>query len=569
MFFRTFAILGTVLLAQIFSVSAHAQAAIDDRDRCRGISCILKGGGISIVLKPAVKKPRVKPKQKVVKRPKTKTKKRIRKAKRPTVVKRKKVRIKRASVQPAPVLPLGPSWEGLEERLVITLTQSELDPLPSTFMVRFDPNILLAQGIELATVSPTVLATFLGLQPFQIRSIQRRFLPGAIINISDVDQATVALNPAVIRLTQNTVIKPASQKRPRLSWGLDRIDQAQLPLDGKFQRKNRSGVLRVYLLDSGVDRRHPQFNDRVVFGASFVPVVPASASMFCKLHGTEMASLIMGETLGVASDIRLIDVTVLPCLPEETGSAAALIEGLYWVAEREEALRPRKLSVVNLSLTGPKSQDVNDWVDALSKLGIAVVAAAGNQGEDACLFSPASAETAITVGALNHKDKITDFSNTGACVKMSAPGFKVSAASAANHDVHIASSGTSAATAYVSGILASNLTDVKEGRGFNLLSSNAVNLKGKEDALLLAQTRSEIRADCRVSQSVKLLNLRSKPKTNAEILQKLPSGTLVEVVAHEQGWANIRIANGGAGWAAVQANGKVLLTERIGQSVCR
>lgn len=561
------------VLLNLATGKAHAQAAVDpDPDRCRGVACLLRGGGISIAIKPAVRKRVVKPRQKVKVKPrrvqKAKSKKRqVRKRRAPQPVRKKTVRRKSKPVVPR--VQKGPSWEGLPNRAAIVLTDAEMLPLTGTFLMRFNLGTFEAQSIDVGTLTEIELAGILDIEPFQVRSIQRRFLPGAVLNLSSADAARLADSPFVERLSTDTVIKPASTQRPRLSWGLDRLDQPNLPLDGQFERRQRTGNLRVYLLDSGVDRRHPEFGDRVVFGASFVPVVPSGADTFCRLHGTEMASLIMGKSMGVAADIRLVDVTVLPCLPQEVGAASSLIEGLYWVAEREDALRPRKLSVVNLSLTGPQSPDVNDWVNQLVGMGISVVVAAGNQGKDACAYSPASASKAITVAAVDYKDKIAPFSNTGTCVKLHAPGVKVTAASAANYKQGVASNGTSAASAYVSGILASNLTQVVEGRGKALLTANGVNIDRAESAVLLAQASSQIIPHCRVSNSVRSLNLRKSPTVQAPSIAKLSANAAVEVLAIKDSWAQVKTQNALSGWVAMQVNEKILLRKNEEQSRCR
>ena len=77
--------------------------------------------------------------------------------------------------------------------------------------------------------------------------------------------------------------------------------------------------------------------------------------------------------------------------------------------------------VINMSLSGPRSESVNTAVEAAINAGVHVVVAAGNDGVDACTRSPASATSAVTVGSVNSADRMSSFSNHGTCIDIFAP----------------------------------------------------------------------------------------------------------------------------------------------------
>ncbi|MCB1382343.1 MAG: S8 family serine peptidase [Notoacmeibacter sp.] len=469
----------------------------------------------------------------------------------------------------APVPPL-PSWAGLEVVEAPALTAGDRVASRVRFIIRLDVQRLQAEGLDPQTVSVEALAQRFGLQVFQIRSIQRRHLPGFIADLTPAQAAALAADPVIARISPDTVLRPAGDVP--LSWGLDRLDQPALPLDGHYERQPSRGGARVYLLDSGIDAGHPDLEGRTSFGAAFVPVVPEAFSVVCHLHGTAMASLIAGRTMGVVSDVQVIDVTILPCVPGEAGQASALVEAMHWLFDRELTMEPRKPAVVNLSLTGPKSADVNDWIAKAADYGIAIVAAAGNEAGDACDYSPASAPQAITVAARGPDDERAAFSNGGPCIDIDAPGVLVTAASAANHDRPYASNGTSAAAAHVSGVLARNLVEVEAGLPSALVLTNAAMITPagtpKDKGALLVQADSPLRFDCRVAVDVASLNIRTGPGTGDDVVAQAAPGARIEVKTIEGDWAEVRLASGATGWAAIRHKGAILLETASGDRPC-
>ncbi|CAJ0647225.1 4976_t:CDS:2 [Entrophospora sp. SA101] len=147
-----------------------------------------------------------------------------------------------------------------------------------------------------------------------------------------------------------------------------------------------------------------------------------NSAIFVRLRG-----IIGGETFGVARKSRLISVKVLNSFGN--GRVSEVIAGIAFVLNKHKTSR-NKNTVVNMSFGGDTSEALNYAVRLLTNAGIHVVAAAGNDGDDACDVSPASAQSAITVGAIEHRKNIkADFSNFGRCVDIFAPGVDIISAS--------------------------------------------------------------------------------------------------------------------------------------------
>ncbi|MDA5279023.1 S8 family serine peptidase [Streptomyces sp. NPDC054904] len=237
--------------------------------------------------------------------------------------------------------------------------------------------------------------------------------------------------------------KGAQTKSPSNSWGLDRIDQRFLPLDNNFSA-NRSGQgVTAYILDSGIDYRHPDFGGRA--RAGFDAIGDGRNGQDCNGHGTHVAGTVGGTTFGVARKVNLVSVRVLGC--DNRGAWSGIIAGFEWVARN--AQQP---AVLNASLGGGRLDAVNNAATAVSDRGVLPVIAAGNDNRDACQVSPASAARVVTVGATDRFDQETDFSNWGECLDIYAPGKDIISARLGGGSVSM--NGTSMAAPHVTGVAA-------------------------------------------------------------------------------------------------------------------
>ncbi len=206
-------------------------------------------------------------------------------------------------------------------------------------------------------------------------------------------------------------------------WGLDRIDQRQLPLDGTYTPPGDGSGVTVYLVDTGLDVGNSEFAGRASLGINLTgTAVTDCADESGVGHGTFVAGIVGGATTGVANQVKLVEVQALGCT--EGGSTMtikqqrrAVVRAAGWI--RRNAARP---AVVNMSLTFGRSASVDRAVRRLVRSGVPVVAAAGNQGADACRKSPAHLAAVITVGASTQRDRPWSGSNRGRCVDLWAPG---------------------------------------------------------------------------------------------------------------------------------------------------
>ncbi|KAJ1565308.1 serine protease [Nowakowskiella sp. JEL0078] len=270
--------------------------------------------------------------------------------------------------------------------------------------------------------------------------------------------AEIRSNPVVSAVQRDGIVYISKLKtQSGAPWGLSRLSNRQeIPEDRSYTYQSDAGEgVTAYIVDTGVNIRHVDFEGRAVWGAT---IPDNDSDEDGNGHGTHVAGTVGGKKYGVAKRVKIVAVKVLKS--NGSGTIGDVIGGIEWAAN-DHFMRSKKglvKSVANMSLGGGYYKLLNDAVDAAVDAGIHFAVAAGNDNRDACGYSPASAMKPITVGATNKLDERAYFSNFGKCTDIFAPGQEIESAWIGSTTATNTISGTSMASPHVCGAVAALLS---------------------------------------------------------------------------------------------------------------
>lgn len=337
------------------------------------------------------------------------------------------------------------------------------DVVENAFIVRLKDDAL-ANSADRSRALVETSALLLETHGGKLTHVFDRVLPGFSVIADEAAARKLAADPRVARVSAVTLGTANVPLQANPPWGLDRIDQRALPLNGYYAPMNATGAgANIYIVDSGVRRSHPDIAARMGQSINFASVRSGSgdsgggrpqnqsdATDDDSGHGTLVASIAGGTRFGVAKASTIHSVRV---------SRGGRVRSDDFVAAANWLIsNVRRPAVANMSLGwAGGNEDVDVATQSLLSAGIVVVAAAGNDAVDACLQSPARVAGAITVAATTRTDARAAFSNYGACVDLYAPGIDVPSADYANPAGVKLASGTSVSSPHVAGAVALQL----------------------------------------------------------------------------------------------------------------
>ena len=308
--------------------------------------------------------------------------------------------------------------------------------------------VILKDNVTARSATPQTATALTQQYGGSVRSTWTAALHGFSARMSEAQARRLAADPRVSYVQADAEVHALATQTNPPSWGLDRIDQRNLPLDNSYTYATTAGNVHAYIIDTGIRTTHTTFGGRAIWGHNSVD----TNNTDCNGHGTHVAGTVGGSQYGVAKGVSLVAVKVLNC--QGSGTTAQVADGINWVAGN--AVKP---AVANMSLGGGVNTTLDNAVSNAINMGVTFAIASGNSNADACNFSPARVAAAITVNATDINDARASFSNFGTCTDIFAPGVNITSSWNTSDTATNTISGTSMATPHVAGAAALWLAD--------------------------------------------------------------------------------------------------------------